>query len=137
MNTTESNRARITAIWDAMAQGDGAPFVEAMAEDFTWRMMGTTPWSGTYSGKADVRGRMLKALFEQFATPYRSAPRRIHADGEFVIVECQGDVTTTRGEPYNNCYCFVIRMREGRMIELTEYFDSALVERALAPPPWA
>lgn len=137
MDTTESNRARITAIWDAMAQGDGAPFEEAMADDFTWRMMGTTPWSGTYAGKADVRGRMLKALFEQFATPYRSVARRIHADGDFVIVECQGDVTTTRGRAYNNFYCFVVRMRDGQMSELTEYFDSALVERALEPPPWA
>jgi hypothetical protein len=137
MNATESNRARITAIWDAMAKGDGAPFADAMAEDFTWRMMGTTPWSGTYVGKVDVRGRMLKALFEQFASPHRSIPRRIHADGDFVIVECQGDVTTTKGKPYNNTYCFVIRMRDGQMVELTEYFDSALVERALEPPPWA
>lgn len=137
MNTTESNRARVTAIWEAMANGDGAPFAEAMAEDFTWRMMGTTPWSGTYRGKAEVRGRMLKALFEQFATPYRSVASRIHADGDFVIVETQGNVTTKKGAPYNNTYCFVIRMREGQMAELTEYFDSALVERALEPPPWA
>jgi hypothetical protein len=137
MNTTESNRAQITAIWNAMAQGDGAPFAAAMAEDFTWRMMGTTPWSGIYVGKADVRGRMLKALFEQFTTPYRSIAHRIHADGEFVIVEHQGEVTTTRGECYNNTYCFVIRIRDGQMVELTEYFDSALVERALEPPPWA
>lgn len=46
-------------------------------------------------------------------------------------------MTTTRGQPYNNSYCFVIRMRDGQMAELTEYFDSALVDRALEPPPWA
>lgn len=137
MSTTESNRSLITHVWAAMAAGDGAPFADAMAEDFTWRMTGTTAWSGVYAGKADVRGRMLKALFDQFATPYRSVAHRIHADGDFVIVECQGDVTTTRGQPYNNSYCFVIRMRDGQMAELTEYFDSALVDRALEPPPWA
>ncbi len=137
MSTTEANRARIAAVWEAMANGDGAPFADAMAEDFTWRMMGTTAWSGVYAGKSDVRGRMLKALFDQFATPYRSTARRIHSDGEFVIVECQGEVTTKRGLPYNNNYCFVIRMRDGQMAELTEYFDSALVDSALEPPPWA
>lgn len=137
MSTTESNRARVTEVWAAMAKGDGAPFADAMAEDFTWRMTGTTAWSGTYAGKADVRGRMLKALFDQFATPYRSVARRIHADGDFVIVECQGEVTTKRGLPYNNTYCFVIRMRAGQMAELIEYFDSALVDRALEAPPWA
>lgn len=137
MKATESNRERIGAIWEAMAKGDGAPFADAMADDFTWRMLGATPWSGTYAGKGDVRGRMLKALFAQFATPYRSVGRRIHADGDFVIVERQGEVMTVRGEPYNNDYCFAIRMRDGQMTELTEYFDSALVERALEPPPWA
>ena len=137
MKTTESNRAQITAIWDALAKGDSAPFARAMAEDFVWRMMGSTPWSGTYSGKADVRGRMLKALSAQFTTPYRSVANRIHADGDFVMVECKGEVTTKRGEPYNNSYCFVIRMCDAQLAELTEYFDSALVERALEPPPWA
>ncbi len=137
MNTTETNRAHIKAVWTAMAQGDGSTFGEAMAEDFTWRMMGDTAWSGTYSGKADVQGRMLKALSQQFATPYRSVAHRIHADGDFVIVQCHGEVTTKRGEPYKNSYCFVIKMRDGQMAELTEYFDSALVDRALAPPPWA
>jgi ketosteroid isomerase-like protein len=111
MTATESNRVRICEIWAAMAEGDGALFVEAMAEDFTWRMTGQTPWSGAYSGKADVRGRLLKALYAQFATPYRSTPSRIHADGDFVIVECQGEVKTIRGRDYNNTYCFVIRMR--------------------------
>jgi ketosteroid isomerase-like protein len=120
-----------------MAKGDSNPFAQAMSEGFTWRMMGGTAWSGTYSGKADVRGRMLKALFQQFATPYRSVARRVHADGDFVIVECEGEVTTKRGLPYNNDYCFVIRMRDGQLVELTEYFDSALVNRALEPPPWA
>ncbi|WP_395646545.1 nuclear transport factor 2 family protein [Terricaulis sp.] len=137
MNTPEANRAQIAAVWEAMARGDTAPFADAMADDFIWRMQGTTPWSGTYVGKADVRGRMLRTLLTQFATPYRSVAHRIHADGDFVIVEHQGDVTTKRGEAYNNCYCFVIRMRDGRMMELTEYFDSALVERRLEPPPWA
>lgn len=137
MTITESNRARIYEIWAEMAQGNGAPFVEAMAEDFTWRMTGQTPWSGVYAGKADVRGRLLKALNAQFATPYRSTSTLIHADGDFVIVECQGEVKTVRGRDYNNTYCFVIRMRDGRMMELTEYLDSALVNEALEPPPWA
>lgn len=137
MTATERNRAHVSAIWAAMEQGDGTLFAEAMAEDFTWRMTGRTPWSGVYSGKADVRGRLLKALYAQFATPYRSTPTRIHADGDFVIVECQGEVKTKRSCDYNNTYCFVIRMRDGQMTELTEYFDSALVIEALEPPPWA
>jgi hypothetical protein len=137
MSTTEANRERVVSIWDAMARGDSGPFVEAMAEDIVWRMTGSSSWGGTYTGKAEVLGRMLQGVFDQFATPYRGVARRIHADGDFVIVEFEGEVMTKRGAPYNNSYCFVIRLKDGQMTELTEYLDDALVDRVLEPPSWA
>ena len=36
-----------------------------------------------------------------------------------------------RGEDYNNSYCFVIRMRGGKLVELREYMDTALAEARL------
>lgn len=134
---TETNRTIITGVMDALARGDGQPFGDAMAEDFTWHMIGTTPWSGTFAGKADVRERVLRPLFAQFATRYTNTPVRILADGDFVVVECRGNVTTKTGKPYCNTYCYVIRMRDGKMAELMEYFDTALVASALEPPAWA
>jgi hypothetical protein len=59
---------------------------------------------------------------------------RILADGDYVVAECQGDATTVAGEPYANTYCFVIRIVEGKLREMTEYMDTALVERVLGPP---
>ena len=39
-----------------------------------------------------------------------------------------------RGDDYDNHYCYVIRFdAAGRMRELTEYMDTALCERVLAP----
>ena len=136
-STTERNRATITRIMDAMSRGETRPFGDAMADDFTWRMTGTTAWSGTYVGKADVQGRMLRTLREQWASQYKSTPSRIFADGDYVIVETRGEVVTRTGKPYNNTYCFVIRMRDDKMVELTEYFDTELVTAALEPPAWA
>lgn len=31
----------------------------------------------------------------------------------------------------NNSYCFVIRMKDGKMVELREYMDTALAEARL------
>jgi ketosteroid isomerase-like protein len=134
---TERNRATMTAIMAAMSRGDTRPFGEAMAEDFTWRMSGTTAWSGAYIGRAEVQQRLLKSLREQWATQYKSTPSRILADGDYVVVETRGEVVTKAGKPYNNTYCFVIRMRDDKMVELTEYFDTELVTAALEPPAWA
>jgi ketosteroid isomerase-like protein len=101
-STTERNRTTITAIFEAMSRGETRPFGEAMADDFTWRMTGTTAWSGTYTGKADVQQRLLRSLREQWATRYKSTPSRILADGDYVVVETRGDVTTKTGKLYNN-----------------------------------
>lgn len=41
---------------------------------------------------------------------------------------------TTAGKPYNNTYCYVIRLEGGKLRELTEYLDTALVKEALENP---
>jgi uncharacterized protein len=133
---TERNRATITSIFEAMSRGETRPFGEAMAEDFTWRMTGTTAWSGTYTGRTEVQ-QMLRTLRQQWATQYKNTPSRIFADGDYVIVEARGDVVTKTGKAYNNTYCLVIRMRDDKMVDLTEYFDTELVTAALEPPTWA
>ena len=136
-SVTESNRASVTGIMEALSRGERQPFADAMAEDFTWHMMGTTAWSRTFAGKSDVRERLIAPLFKQFGSHYTNTPKRIIADGEFVVVESRGNVTTKTGKPYCNTYCMIIRMRDGKMVELTEYLDTELVSSALEPPPWA
>jgi ketosteroid isomerase-like protein len=133
--TAAENKRIVTAIYDAMAAGDGRPFNAAMAEDFTWILEGTGAWSRTWRGRDTVRRELLKPLFAQFATPYRCRAERIVAEDDAVVVLARGEVTTVAGKPYNNSYCFVIRMRDGQMVELREYLDTELVAAALAPPP--
>lgn len=128
------NKRIVTAIYDAMAEGDGRPFNAAMAEDFSWILEGTGAWSRTWRGREKVRRELLKPLFAQFATPYRCRAERIVAEDDTVVVLARGEVTTVAGKPYNNSYCFVIRMRDGQMVELREYLDTELVAEALAPP---
>ena len=136
-SVTESNRAIVTGIMEALSRGERQPFADAMAEDFTWDMIGTTAWSGTFAGKAEVRQRLIAPLFTQFASHYTNTPKRILADGEFVVVESRGNVMTRTGKPYCNTYCMIIRMRDGKMVTLTEYLDTELVTAALEPPAWA
>jgi ketosteroid isomerase-like protein len=135
MDTAQRNKQTLRAAFDALAQGDGRPFVAAMADDFAWDMTGTTAWSGRYEGKAVVREQVLKPLFAQFATQYTNTATRFIAEDDMVVVECRGQVTTNRGKPYNNTYCYVCRFNDaGQMIELVEYFDTELVTAALEPP---
>jgi uncharacterized protein len=131
MSAAENKRA-MQAAFDALAQGNGRPFVELMADDFTWTITGTTAWSRAYRGKQAVRKELLEPLFAQFATRYTNRALRIIAEDEHVVVECRGNVTTRSGKAYNNEYCYVIRFADGKMRELTEYFDTELVTEALS-----
>lgn len=128
------NKENLQNIFSELSKGNGKPFVDSMAEDFCWTITGTTPWSKTYRGKEAVLSRLLRPLMAQFAEHYTNTAQRFIAEDDYVVVECRGRVTTKSGKPYNNTYCYVIRLAGGKMRELTEYCDTALVEAVLGDP---
>lgn len=133
MPTTEQNRAIVTAVMDALATGDSQPFYEAFAEDVVWRPMTAGVWGEVHHGRKTARDRLFRPLREQYATTYTNTATRILAEGDVVVVEALGAVTLKSGKAYNNTYCFVITMKDGRMTEVREYLDSALAEAVLEP----
>jgi uncharacterized protein len=135
MDATE-NKELMQAAYAELAEGNGKPFVDLLADDIRWRIIGTTEWSGTWEGKASVQRRLLDPLFAQFATRYRNRAIRLIAEDDYVVIECRGDVTTKSGRPYRNTYCYVCRLEGGKVRELTEYCDTELLTKVLTPP-WA
>lgn len=130
----QANKALMQAIFSELAQGNGRPLVDAMADDFCWTFKSEGPWRGSYRGKLAVREELLGPLMAQFADRYTNTAQRLIAEGDHVVIECQGRVTTKAGQPYHNQYCYVCRLEGGQLKELTEYMDTALAEAVLAPP---
>ncbi len=133
MNAGE-NKQLMRTIFSELAKGNGKPFSEAMADDFCWTVTGSTAWSRTYRGKQAVMDELMRPLFAQFADRYVNSASRIVAEDDIVVVECKGRVTTRSGKPYNNTYCYVCRLEGGKLKELTEYCDTALIADALGEP---
>jgi len=133
--STLDNKRRMQAVMAALAEGDGRPFIDLMAEDIVWIMPGSSAWSGRYEGKKTVRDQLLRPVHAQFEGTYRNRATRIVADEDVVVVECRGEVNTKRGQPYNNTYCWVCRFGpDGQMRELVEYMDTLLVDAVLEAP---
>ena len=132
---TAANKRLLQDVFDELAKGNRKPFVECLAPDVRWTLTGTSPWSQTYGGKESVLADFLGPIFEQFATRYTNTASRMTAEGDYVVVECRGGVTTRDGQPYNNEYCWVCRIEGGKVKELTEYMDSALAISALRAAP--
>jgi ketosteroid isomerase-like protein len=92
-------------------------------------------WSHQFKGRdAILNGRM-----GHFRSCFTERPRTVAfnfiADGDYVAVEARGDNVTKAGLRHDNQYCMVFRIENGRIKEVREYCDSALIERVLGPFP--
>lgn len=128
------NKKLMQHIFDEMGKGNSRPFVDAMADDFCWTIPGANKWSRKYEGKQIVIRDLFGALREALKPPIVTIGLRFIADGDYVVVEAQGRNTTHEGAAYNNTYCFVFRLSDGKLREVTEYMDTELVSSVLPDP---
>lgn len=114
--------------------GNFQPLADAMTDDFVWTVRGRTPWSRAYVGKSVVFQELLQPLQRLLDGPFRMIVERLTAEGDIVVVQGKGNNVLRDGQRYDNTYCLVCRLRQGRLSEITEYMDTDLVMRAFGPP---
>jgi uncharacterized protein len=125
--STEENKRLMKRVFDELAQGNSQALVEVLADDVDWHVTGTTIFSKTYRGKAALVNELVLPLFSRLVDGIAMFADRIVADDNCVVVEARGKATTKTGRHYNNKYCFIFRMEDGRVKEVTEYMDTQLV----------
>jgi ketosteroid isomerase-like protein len=131
---TEDNRRTMTEVYEAIARGDGSRFVERLADDAVLVLTGDNSWSGIHRGKAAIL-RFFGVVARLAPGTRRTVPFAVLADGDRVAIEARGEMTTRAGAPYRNHYCLVFRLRDGKIVEMKEYLDSAYCERVLGRYP--
>jgi ketosteroid isomerase-like protein len=126
-----SNKEIVAAAFEKMAAGDPSLYLDIMADDIRYELVGDNSWGRIYNGKQAFREELGRPLMSRVAPPLKMRVTRILADGDHVILESAGENRTRSGEPYNNRYCMIMRMAGGRIVDLTEYTDTDLVLRRL------
>ena len=53
-----------------------------------------------------------------------SRVRSIHADADTVIVVWDGRGVANDGKPYENSYAWIMRLRDGKVVDGTAFYDS-------------
>lgn len=125
--STAQNKQLLETIFAELLKGNDTPFIDAMAEDMQWTWMGSGQWAKTFSGKQAVVDELWAAVKTTIRPPFRVVADRILADGDWVVIEARGHNVTPEGKPYNNTYCWVCRVTDGKLRELREYMDTDLV----------
>lgn len=128
------NKQLMQSVFAELANGNGQPFMEALADDAHWTVIGSSPWSRTYEDKRAIVDELMRPLFRQFADQYTARAIRVIAEDDTVVVEARGRATTKSGKPYNQTYCYIFRLADGKVRDLTEYLDTELVSDALEIP---
>jgi hypothetical protein len=130
----QANKKIIERIFNETANGNWAPLLENLTDDFRFVVTGSSKWARSYEGKAVVLAELFAPLRAAMLGSIVQTAIRVIAEGDHVVVEGRGRNTTRQGNAYNNVYCHVLRLEGGRLKEWTEYADSALVNAVLGDP---
>lgn len=137
----EANIALATRYYGALAEGDFEGLAALHSDDVVFNLLGSTPVSGRWVGKAECFGPLVadgvvgKLVPEtvQFSRKWRI----MSADDHCVVGIMQGGGMGKNGHEYLQTYCQIMTIRDGLITELHEFFDTALVELALNDNPTA
>ena len=127
MNT--SNRQLVLDTLEAFSAGDLTAVMHNLADDVTWTFFGTHRFAGCFHGKDELS----KGLFEVVGSVLKSGIvvqiNAVTAEGARVVVEAKGRAESLGGLEYNNDYCLVFELADGKIQHVRQYLDSELVTR--------
>lgn len=128
--STARNKEVVHATFTALNAGDSDTFFGNLSDDIRWTIIGSTKYSHTYKGKADIVERLFTPLTAQLDGFITNTVLNTVAEGDFVVLQTQGKSQTRTGKAYNNTYCLVIELHDGKLCEIMEYLDTELVTSA-------
>lgn len=126
--STEDNKRVVLDFFESGARGDMERCFSLIADDVVWTNIGSTRFSGRYEGKQALMERVLGPLFGSLKAGITSDIERLTAEGDIVVAQTSGKAETHDGAPYNNSYCQVMQIRDGQIVAVKEYMDTALVD---------
>lgn len=126
---------RVRAIFRGLEQGDGAAFFQQVADDVDWTVMGTHPLAGHYPSKqAFIDGTFAK-LGQVLPQGAQLHVENVIVQDDQAVVELHSLATAKNGMRFDNRYCWVVYFRDGVIVRVRAYLDSAMVARLFQENP--
>ncbi len=125
----------VRAVFAGLQSGSGAQFFDHVADDVDWTVEGTHPLAGHYHNKAAFLSGTFAKLDRVLRSGAQLAVVNIMLSGDWAIVELRSDATANNGMRFDNRYCWLTRFRDGKIVEVRAYLDSALVARLFVENP--
>jgi uncharacterized protein len=128
MNTAENKRL-VQDAFAAWARGENNAVFNLLADDVHWTVIGSTPVSRTYMSKQEFLEGAVRPLGQKLSGAIQPTVTAVSADGDRVIVQWEGRANGKNGTLYNQTYCWVMRLADGKVREGTAYLDTEMVSQ--------
>lgn len=119
----------------ALTDGDVERIRGKFTEDATWRLHGDLPLAGVREGRDEILDFLVSAgaLYAPGTQDFTFG--EITAEGERAVLEWRvRGVSARTGLAYDNEYCGVFVVRDGRIAEVREYLDTQHAAQVLFGP---
>lgn len=133
--TSNPAKAVIERYLDALLVGDIATIRDCFAADAVWSMHGDLPMAGPWRGRDRIVDDFLTGLA---ATLYEPGSQTFEfptliAEGDTVALEWKVTARSAAGANYENDYCGIFVVEDGKIRAVREYFDTRQAARILFP----
>jgi ketosteroid isomerase-like protein len=127
----------VREIFKGLENGDGTAFFEHVADNVDWIVEGTHPLAGHYlSKKAFIEGTFAK-LSQVLPNGAQLHVEDLLVKDDEAVVELHSLATAKNGLRFDNRYCWVVYFRDGVIVRVRAYLDSAMVARLFEENPIA
>lgn len=110
-----------------LSKGNADAFLDTLADDVNFTLIGSTQFSGVFKGKAEFVEKVLAPLGAQLENGLTMHVENLIAEGDNVVLQGHGESMTKSGKAYNNTYAQVFRLENGKVQQVMEYLDTELV----------
>jgi ketosteroid isomerase-like protein len=128
---SEHNKQVVLTFIEAMGRGDAAAAAPCIAEDTFTLAKGFGKFAGVRTH--DTILATIAAFRELMPGGMEPTILSVTSEDNRVVVEFEGNGTLLNGATYNNQYCMVFMLRDGRIRQVNEYFCTLLADQVLWP----
>ena len=108
------NKEIIRNMFAELSKGNADAFLNTLADDVNFTLIGSTKFSGVFKGKQEFVEKVLAPLGAQLENGLTMHVENLIAEGDNVVLQGHGESMTKSGKAYNNTYAQVFRLENGQ-----------------------
>ena len=125
----EQNKQAVRSFFETLSSGDLERVRGLFHEDATWTVAARDiHGAGTHVGRDEIVDGFLAPVRGLFAPGDPKVDiQNLVAEGPWVAVEAKGRGHFADGRVYDNTYCFLLELEDGKVRTLREYMDTQYI----------